>query len=180
MQAERASEDKRSGRARFFDPEDGQLDLSYFLEDPRGFLPIPIVVTEPAVGYGAGGAGMFLRPRKEAGQEGWARPNISAAGGFATENGTWGAFAGDASRWLDDRLRTLVGGGTGRANLDFYGLGLDASSLNKGIRYSLSFTGVVAQANWQLAPKSPWAVGVRYIYADVDPALRDDPYFPQV
>lgn len=28
-----------------FDPNDGQLDLSYFLENPRGFLPIPIVVT---------------------------------------------------------------------------------------------------------------------------------------
>ena len=35
--------------SRFIDPEDGQFDLSYFLENPRGFLPIPIVVTEPAV-----------------------------------------------------------------------------------------------------------------------------------
>ena len=85
------------GRGRFFDPEDGQLDLSSFLEDPRGFLPIPIVVTEPAIGYGGGAAGMFLRPRKEAGDEGWARPDISAVGAFATENGTKGAFAGDAS-----------------------------------------------------------------------------------
>jgi hypothetical protein len=180
MRTERTVGDERTGRARFFDPEDGQLDLSYFLENPRGFLPIPIVVTEPAVGYGGGGAGMFLRPRREAGEEGWARPNISAAGAFATENGTWGAFAGDTSRWLDGRLRTLVGGGTGRVNLDFYGLGLDPSSLDKGIRYSLSFTGALAQANWQLAPKSPWAVGVRYVYADVDPALRADPYFPQI
>jgi hypothetical protein len=169
---------KRTGRARFFDPQDGQLDLSYFLENPRGFLPIPIIVTEPAIGYGGGMAGMFLRPRKEAGDEGWARPDISAIGAFATENGTWGAFAGDSSRWLDGRLRTLVGGGAGRINLDFYGLGLDASSLDKGLRYSLKFDGAVAQANWQLAPKSPWAVGLRYVYADVDPSLRDDPYFP--
>jgi len=171
---------KRTGRARFFDPEDGDLDLSYFLENPRGFLPIPIVVTEPAVGYGGGAAGMFLRPRKEAGEEGWTRPDISGVGAFATENGTRGAFAGDASRWLDGRLRTLVGGGGGRINLDFYGLGLDPSSLDKGLRYSLNFTAVVAQANWQLAAKSPWAVGLRYVYADVDPTLRDDPYFPQI
>lgn len=169
-----------TGTARFFDPADGQLDLSYFLENPRGFLPIPIVITEPAIGYGGGAAGLFLRPRKEAGDEGWARPDISGVGAFATENGTWGAFAGDASRWLDGRLRTLVGGGTGRVNLDFYGLGLDASSLDKGLRYSLQFSGAVAQANWQLAPKSPWAVGLRYVVADVDPALRDDPYFPQL
>lgn len=168
----------RKGRARFFDPDDGQLDLSYFLENPRGFLPIPIVVTEPAVGYGGGGVGMFLRPRREAGDEGWARPDISAVGAVATQNGTWGAFAGDASRWLDGRLRTLVGAGTGQINLDFYGLGLEPSSLDQKVRYSLQFTGIVAQANWQLAPKSPWALGLRYVYADVDPKLRDEPVFP--
>ena len=132
----------RQGTARFFDAADGQLDLSYFLENPRGFLPIPIVVTEPAVGYGAGGAGMFL------------------------------------SRWIDGRLRTLVGAGTGRVNLDFYGLGPGLSSLDQAVHYSLEFSGGVAQANWQLAPKSPWALGVRYVYADVDPKLRDDPLFP--
>ena len=177
--SETAQQDvKRQGRARFFDPDDGQFDLSYFLENPRGFLPIPIIITEPAVGYGGGAAGMFLRPRKEAGEEGWAFPDISAVGAFATQNGTWGAFAGDASRWLDGRLRTLVGAGTGQANLDFYGLGLDPSSLDQKVRYSLQFTGAVAQANWQLAPKSPWAVGLRYVYADVDPKLRDQPLFP--
>ena len=163
---------KREGSARFFDPEDGQFDLSYFLENPRGFLPIPIVVTEPAVGYGGGAAGMFLRPRREAGDEGWARPDISAVGAFGTQNGTWGAFAGDASRWLDGRLRTLLGVGAGQFNLDFYGLGTAPSSLDEGVRYSLQFTGTLAQANWQLAPKSPWALGLRYVYADVDPKPR--------
>ena len=58
LSAAARQDDKREGSARFFDPKDGQLDLSYFLEDPRGFLPIPIVVTEPAVGYGGGFAGM--------------------------------------------------------------------------------------------------------------------------
>jgi len=89
MASEAAQTDtRREGAARFFDPEDGQFDLSYFLENPRGFLPIPIVVTEPAVGYGGGAAGMFLRPRREAGEEGWAFPDIAAAGAFATQNGT--------------------------------------------------------------------------------------------
>jgi len=172
------SDDKREGRARFFDPKDGQLDLSYFLENPRGFLPIPIIVTEPAVGYGGGIAGMFLQPRREAGDEGWARPDISALGAFATQNGTWGAFGADSRRWVDGRLRTLIGAGTGKVNLDFYGLGTTLSSLNEAVHYSLQFSGAVAQANWQLADKSPWSVGLRYVYADVDPTLRDDPLFP--
>ena len=168
---------ERTGKARFFDPQDGQLDLSYFLEDPRGFLPIPIVVTEPAVGYGGGIAGMFLRPRREAGDEGWSRPDISGLGAFVTQNGTWGAFGGDASRWFDGRLRTLVGAGAGQFNLDFYGLGSASSSVNQGVRYSLQFAAAVGQANWQLAPKSPWAVGVRYVYANVDPKPRDSATF---
>jgi hypothetical protein len=30
-----------TGRERSVDPEDGQLDLGCFLENPRGFLPMP-------------------------------------------------------------------------------------------------------------------------------------------
>ena len=130
----RASGAPDTGKSRFFDPDDGMFDVSSFLEDPRGFLPVPIVVTEPAVGYGGGGVGMFLRPRREAGREGWARPNISAIGALATQNGTWGAFGGDSSRWLDGRLRTLVGGGTGNVNLDFFGFGANRGDAARAVR----------------------------------------------
>jgi hypothetical protein len=123
---------------------------------------------------------MFLRPRREAGEEGWARPNISAVAALATQNGTWAGFAGDSSRWVNGRLRTLAGAGLGEVNLDFYGLGADRSSLNQKVRYTLQFTGAVAQANWQLAPKSPWSLGMRYVFADVDPKLRDEPLFPRL
>lgn len=163
---------------RFFDPEDGQVDVSGFLATAHGVLPIPIVITEPAVGYGGGAAGLFLRPRRDAGAEGWSRPDISGIGGFATENGTWMGFAGDVSRWHDGRLRTLVGAGTGTVNLDFYGLSGDREARDKAVRYTLEASGAVGQVNWQLAPRSPWAVGVRYVYASVDPRLRDTPLFP--
>jgi len=46
------------------------------------------------------------------GKEGWAPPHLSAAGGLATENGTRVALAGDASRWLDGRLRAIAGVGS--------------------------------------------------------------------
>jgi hypothetical protein len=162
---------------RFVDPQDGQLDLSEFLASARGFLPIPLIVTEPAIGYGGGAAGMFLRPRTEAGTEGFARPDISAIAALGTQNGTWAGFAGDSSRWMNGRLKTLAGLGTGRVNLDFYGLAADRANFNEKVRYSLDFTGAVAQGNWQLAPRSPWSLGVRYVYANVEPKLRDEPIF---
>ena len=167
----------RTGLAQFFDPEDGQLDLSYFLENPRGFLPIPIVMTEPAVGYGGGVAGMFLRPRREAGDEGWARPDISGVGAFATRTargvrspatpaGGSRTPAHDGRRWHR----------TGQSRL--LGLGSDSGSLDQGVRYSLKFSGAIAQANWQLAPSRRGPSALRYVYADVDPKLRDDSAFP--
>jgi len=164
--------------SKFRDPDDGQIDLSRFLATPRRFMPIPLVVTEPAVGYGGGLAAMFLRPRKEAGSEGFARPNISIAAGIATENGTWAAFAGDSSHWFDDRVQSLAAAGTGEINLDFYGLGDSSDSLDEPVSYSLDFNLAMVQGSWKLKPKSPWSIGLRYIYSQVEPKLRDEPQFP--
>jgi hypothetical protein len=166
--------------SKFRDPDDGQFDVSSFLETPRGFLPVPVVVTEPAVGYGGGLVGMFLRPREKAGEQGWARPNISAIGAIGTENGTRAAFAGDASRWLDGRLKTLAATGAAHVNLDFYGLGTQRASLDEAIRYSLDVNLLFLQGTWQITPKSPWSLGLRYIYAQVEPKLRDAPVFPNL
>lgn len=55
-------------RGLFTDPEDGALDASEWLLDRKGFLPVPILITEPAIGYGGGLAAMFLRPRRQAGR----------------------------------------------------------------------------------------------------------------
>jgi hypothetical protein len=164
--------------SKFRDPQDGQIDLSSFLATPKRFLPIPLVVTEPAVGYGGGLAAMFIRPRKQAGSEGYARPNMSIVGGIATENGTWIAFAGDSSHWMDDRVQTLAGGGGGELNLDFYGLGIVEDSLDEPVSYTLDSSLLMLQGSWKPKPKSPWSLGLRYIYAQVEPKLRDEPQFP--
>src|SRR5690348_2770308 len=164
--------------SRFRDPQDGKLDLSRFIAQPRAFLPIPLVVTEPAVGYGGGVAGMFVRPRKDAGSEGFARPNMSVAGGLGTENGTWMAFAGDSSHWYDERLQTLGAFAGGQLNLDFYGLGDASDSLDQPVSYELDFSLALIQGNWRPKAKSPWSLGMRYIYSKVEPKLDDEALFP--
>jgi hypothetical protein len=169
---------QQTGTSKFRDPEDGQIDLSRFLATPRRFMPIPLVVTEPAVGYGGGLAAMFIRPRKAAGDEGFARPNISIVAGIATENGTWAAFAGDSSHWFDDRVQSLAAGGSGQINLDFYGLGDASSSLDEPVSYTLDFSLAMLQGSWKIKPKSPWSIGLRYVYSQVEPKLRDEPRFP--
>ena len=36
------------------DPDDGMLDMSAYLASARGFLPVPTLMTEPAIGVGLG------------------------------------------------------------------------------------------------------------------------------
>ena len=170
---------QKSSPFNFTDPEDGKFDIGNFLAHPRAFLPVPLIVTEPAVGYGGGVAGMFVRPREAEGSEGYARPNMSLAGGIYTENDTWAAFAGDSSHWYGDRVQTLAALGTGRLNLDFYGLGDASDSLDQPVSYSLEFSLVMLQGSWKPKPKSPWSLGMRYIYSKVEPKLGEDaPQFP--
>src|SRR5947209_6682155 len=45
----------------FFDQQDGNVDLSEFLLEKKGFLPVPIIITEPAIGYGGGLSALFFR-----------------------------------------------------------------------------------------------------------------------
>ncbi|WP_394251861.1 glyceraldehyde-3-phosphate dehydrogenase [Vibrio profundi] len=118
----------------FFDPIDGALDMGeYLAENAYGFLPVPIVITEPAVGYGAGFTGVFLhesdeqraKRKKLASQslDGGAQlltPAITAAGGFFTENGTWMGFIGHRRTWDKDSVRYLGGLGYGDVNMTFY------------------------------------------------------------
>ena len=48
----------------FFDPDDGMLDMTTWLGESYGFLPVPFIITEPAVGYGGG---IALAPGPSAG-----------------------------------------------------------------------------------------------------------------
>ena len=68
--------------------------------------------------------------------------------------------------------------GGGQLNLDFYGLGDATDSLNQPVSYTLDFALLLMQGDWKPKPKSPWSIGLRYIYSQVEPKLRDEPQFP--
>ena len=50
---------------RYIDPQDGQFDLSDHLLKYRGLLPVPIIITEPALGYGGGIAALWFKESME-------------------------------------------------------------------------------------------------------------------
>ena len=147
--------------SKFTSPEDGWLDMSGFLSETYGFLPIPLIITEPAVGYGGGLGLMFLsRPLPHA-EDGLGRPNISMVGGFGTENGSWGAFAGDIRHWMDDRLQTMVGAVYASANLKYYGIGDDPVLGGNSLDYNLEPKGGTARLKYRFGDSRIWA-GLNY------------------
>jgi hypothetical protein len=150
--------------------DDGWPDLSHFLDSSYGFLPILVPITEPAVGYGAAGALAFVDKPLGGGEDGFGRPNITMLGGLATENGTWGAFAGDLRHWKGDRLQTLAGVLYVSANLDFYGIG-DEPTLGHGLRYNLEPKGFLLRAKYRIGPRARTWAGLGYMYSATDVAF---------
>jgi hypothetical protein len=55
--------------AKLKDTEDGAFDLSDFLLSHTGFLPVPIIITEPAIGYGGGLAPFVIKRNAPSAEE---------------------------------------------------------------------------------------------------------------
>lgn len=156
----------------FFDPEDGMLDLSDFLLYHKGALPVPTIITEPAIGYGFGLGLMFFseslaEAAQRAKQEGTgpAPPNITMLGGAYTANGTWAAGAAHFHTWNGDRIRYLGAVGKVDANLEYFG------PKNQSLAYELSGFALIQQLLFRLGD-SHWYVGPRYVYADTTASFK--------
>ena len=50
----------------FRDPQDGKFDLSEWLLDRKGVLPVPLLITEPALGLGGGRQDRARRHQQDA------------------------------------------------------------------------------------------------------------------
>lgn len=161
----------------FIDQEDGHFDISDWMIDKQGFLPVPIVITEPAVGYGGGLALMFVRNTiresaeraKETGH--LTPPDIFVVGAAATENGTKAAFAGGMLSFAEDRWRYRGGVGRADVNLAFYGIG--GSGLGGGahsIDYSLDGWMSLQQVLRRIGETDNW-LGARWIFLDLNSRL---------
>jgi len=150
---------------KFTDPEDGKFDMSDMLLSHRGVLPVPTIVTEPAVGYGLGlGLLYFSVPKHDpdapqSDAKSSAPPNITGLGGFATGTHSWGVGLMHFHTWNDDRIRYLGVVGKINLHLNYYG------AQGESHAYQLSGVGLIQQVLFRLG-NSPWYVGPRYTFLD--------------
>ena len=149
----------------FIDPSDGQFDVSDYLLNKRGFLLNPIVITEPAIGYGGGATLLFFHgdeddSAREEGEPLGLPPSISFALGAGTETKSWLAGGGHFGSFREDSIRYLGAAGYGSFNIDFY-VG------SRDIGYGLDGFFVLQELQFRVA-ESDFFLGGRYVFSRLE------------
>jgi hypothetical protein len=175
----KASAREEETRVSLKDPLDGQLDMSEAIIEAGAFVPVPILITEPALGgFGGGLVPVFLekKPLREIdGEPVLDRPDVTAAMAAYTANGTWfvgGARVGNIPKW---GLHYTVGGGYGDINLDFY------ETLQSGNDVAIAFNGEVGGVLLNVKKElfdPRFMVGLHYALARVTMKLAEDRDLP--
>ena len=171
---------------KFIDPTDGQFDTSGWLIDNKGFLPVPIIITEPAVGAGLGLAGIFFHESKqeaekrkralEAGQSDadipLIPPSVSVLFGAATENGTWLGGGAHLGVWKNDHVRYVGALARLSVNLTFYGISDNRVSESDGMDFNGDGWYMLQEVNFRIRD-SNWFIGGRFEYSAIDISFDD-------
>lgn len=149
----------------FKDPEDGAFDMSNFLIEHRGLLPIPSIVTEPAVGYG-GGAGLIYFHKRKKQYQSYVPLDMSGIGGLATENGTWALGVFHFHTFGENRVRTMSIIGHPSVHYDYYGRNNEWLAKHP-LRVKMSIWTFVQRAQYRIGD-SHFYVGGSYTYMNSD------------
>ena len=150
----------------FRDPEDGRLDMSEWLLTKKGFLPIPIIITEPALGYGGGLVlAFFSQPLGAGAGEGHkvSPPLIAAAAAFYTSDGSAGGGAFLFYPFRHDQFRYLGALGGAALNLDFYGFDPEGPLADNPVGYTLDPKFLVQRLQGRIK-STPLFAGLHYLY----------------
>lgn len=103
------------------DTLDGQFDFSSFLIDSKGFMPIPLIITEPALGsFGGVLALTFLTPKPIPEGQHYVAPDITAAVGMYTANNSWAIGGGRIGSFPKKGIKYRAFLGYASLNISFY------------------------------------------------------------
>lgn len=157
------------------DSEDNAIDLSSYLIDFKGVMPVPIIITEPATGYGGGAALIYFHNRKTK-YKSYVAPDLTGVAGFGTQNKTWGAAAFHTHTFGENRVRTTTAFILPKLRYDYYGNNSELLSKNP-VTVKLNSWGIFQQAQVRLA-ESKFYAGLAYMYFKSNVSLDTIPGKP--
>ena len=161
------------------DPGEDETEAVEQAAEARRFrlLPIPIFITEPAIGEGLGVAVALFHPVKEgkAGTDTGARvatpgsineyadsreapPVVTAVAGAYTNNDTWFAGAGHFNNWRNDSIRYAGGLAKARVNSQIY-------LANLPLRFSMEAAMLFQEVKFRLG-QSDFMIGGGVMWMD--------------
>lgn len=146
----------------FRDSLDQAIDISDFLLNKKGFLLVPSIITEPAVGYGALGAAVYFHSSYSAKK---GPPSMSGVLGGGTQNGTWMAGAFHVGYWKRDRIRYMGAVARTYVNIGYYGAGLIESVEDEPVNLNMDAWLLLQQIKFRVA-ETNFFIGGRYLLLD--------------
>lgn len=166
---------KTKKKLSFRHAEDGAFDVSSFLLEHNGVLPVIIPITEPAVGYGGALAVLYFHKRKKK-YNTYVAPDVSGLVGLYTSNKTWGAGAFHAHTFGENRVRTLTA--VMKPNIKYKYYGNDSQLLaNNPIGINLDSWLVFQQALARIG-NSNFYLGGAYTYFKSEVSFEEIPDRP--
>ncbi|OXA80166.1 Surface antigen [Flavobacterium aquidurense] len=157
------------------DSIDGAVDLSDYLIYAHGFIVVPTIITEPALG-GIGGAvvPIFLKKHEpvidENGKKRFINPDITGGIGMYTGNKSWMAGAFRSSTLIKPKILYRVFAAYGDLNLSFY------ENLPNGAdkEFKLNFRSTMFYTQWlKQFRNAKWSAGPQYLFLNSDITLPD-------
>ncbi|MNK78908.1 Surface antigen [compost metagenome] len=160
----------------FKDSLDGAFDLSDFLIYANGFLVVPTIVTEPALGgFGAAVAPVFLKKRPPVieadGTKRLVNPDITGGLGMYTANKSWMAGAFRSATLVKSKILYRGFAAYGDMNLSFYANNLPNQSDQE---FKLNFKSTIFYTQWLKQFKNAkWSAGPQYLFLNSKINLPD-------
>ncbi len=163
----------------FRDSQDGAFDVSDWVIEYNGFIPMPFIVTEPALGgFGAALAPIFIKQHAPViinGKPHGVPPDVTVAFGGYTLNHSWAVGGGRMATIPKWGLRYKVMAAYANVNMDYY------KTLNLPVQGETEFKfGINAKAIpvmlylGKLFKDPRWETGVQYTFAYTDIAPQPD------
>lgn len=153
----------------FKDSVDGAFDMSDYLIEAHGFIPVPIIITEPALGgFGVALVPVFLNknPPYVDSVNGQIKitpvaPNISGGIGLYTANNSWMTAAFRKGTFVKRRIKYTAGTGYANINMAYYRIVGEAEE--KKFEFNIRTLPVYLDATKRIG-FSHWYAGIKYLF----------------
>ncbi|MEN2486340.1 BamA/TamA family outer membrane protein [Flavobacterium sp. B11] len=158
------------------DSLDGAFDLSDFLIYANGFIVVPTIITEPAVGgFGGAVAPIFLKKRAPVieadGRKRFVNPDITGGIGMYTANKSWLAGAFRSATLVKPKILYRAFAAYGDMNLSFYANNLPNQ---KDEEFKLNFKSTIFYTQWlKQFNNAKWSAGPQYLFLNSKINLPD-------